>query len=187
METVFLRNRKLQDLQTSLQICNKICTDRDRAGFCTALQNCNYYSSITEKGGESGTLGSKSSKYAIKFAQTYRDRLCTALQNCNYSCNFTVQNSTQRRVGREVHWATRGRCLQCLVAKILCVFNRLEPVRGAAVVVLLRNRVGTSAPAFCVFCLAPCRQSADRCTMSEKPSIEAFCFKAKVFLVRYVL
>ena len=33
METVFLRNRKLQDLQTSLQICNKICTDRDRAGF----------------------------------------------------------------------------------------------------------------------------------------------------------
>ena len=33
METAFLRNRKLQDLQTSLQICNKICTDRDRAGF----------------------------------------------------------------------------------------------------------------------------------------------------------
>ena len=152
---------------------------RQRQGkLCTALQNCNYYSSITEKGGESGTLG----KYAIKFAQTDRGRLCTALQNCNYSCNFTVPN-TQRRVGRGVHWATRGRCLQCLVAKNLCVFNRLEPVRGAAVV-LLRNRVGTSAPAFCVFCLAPCRQSADRCTVSEKPSIEAFCFEAKFFLVK---
>ena len=120
---------------------------------------------------------------AIKFAQTDRDRLCTALQNCNYSCNFTVQNSTQRRVGRGVHWATRGRCLQCLVAKILCVFNRLEPVRVEAVVLLQNIELGTSAPAFCVFCLAPCRQSADRCTVSEKHSIQAFCFKAKVILV----
>ena len=148
------------------------------------MQNCNYYSSITEKGGESGTLGSKSSNMPQNLHRQSDTGFCTALQNCNYSCNFTVQNSTQRRVGRGVHWATRGRCLQCLVAKNLCVFNRLEPVRGAAVV-LLRNRVGTSAPAFCVFCLAPCRQSADRCTVSEKPSIEAFCFKAKDFFVRY--
>ena len=178
METVFLRNRKLQDLQTSLQICNKICTDRDWAGFAQLCRIAIIIVSITEKGGESGTLGSNKI-----CTDRQRQALCTALQNCNYSCNFTVQNSTQRRVGRGVHWATRGRCLQCLVAKILCVFNRLEPVRGAAVVVLLQNiELGTSAPAFCVFCLAPCRQSADRCTVSEKPS---FCFKAKVFLVRY--
>ena len=123
----------------SLQICNKICTDRQRQA------------------------------------------LCTALQNCNYSCNFTVQNSTQRRVGRGVHWATRGRCLQCLVAKILCVFNRLEPVRGAAVVVLLQNiELGTSAPAFCVFCLAPCRQSADRCTVSENTQFKPSALKPKL-------
>ena len=70
METVFLHNRKLQDLQTSLQICNKICTDRDRAGFCTALQNCNYYSKYHRKGrGEWPVF-----KYATKFAQTDRDR-----------------------------------------------------------------------------------------------------------------
>ena len=54
METVFLRNRKLQDLQTSLQICNKICTDRDWAGFAQLCRIAIIIVSITEKGGENG-------------------------------------------------------------------------------------------------------------------------------------
>ena len=181
METVFLRNRKLQDLQTSLQICNKICTDRDRAGFA---QLCRIAIIIVVSQRREGRVAHWAASLQVC------NKICTDKQRQALHSFAELQlflqfySAKQRRVGRGVHWATRGRCLQCLVAKILCVFNRLEPVRRAAVV-LLRNRVGTSAPAFCVFCLAPCRQSADRCTVSEKSSIEEFCFKAKVFMVSY--